>query len=77
MKYMAPARDLSAGQRLRLAFDLYEVAEKMMRQNLRRRNPGASEAEIEALLLDWRRSRPGAEHGDASGPGFRPARRSL
>lgn len=57
---------------MELAFDLYEAAEEMMRQNLRRRNPEASEEEIEEGIREWLRHRPGAEHGDGVGrPGHR------
>lgn len=59
---------------MKLAFDLYEGAEQMMRLNLRRRYPEADEEEIERRLGEWLRTRPGAEHGDASGPGFRVRR---
>jgi hypothetical protein len=58
--------------RMKVAFDLYETAEAIMRQNLRRRHPEADEAEIERGLAAWLRHRPGAEHGDAVG---RPSRR--
>jgi hypothetical protein len=57
-------------ERLRVALDLYEAGEQLMRQNLRRRHPDASEAEIAERLAAWLRERPGAEHGDAAG---RPA----
>jgi Rv0078B-related antitoxin len=40
---------------MRAVFDLYELAEDMMRQNLRRQHPGASDAEIERRLLSWLR----------------------
>jgi hypothetical protein len=43
-----------------------------MRQNLRRRNPEASEEEIEEGIREWLGRRPGAEHGDGVG---RPGRR--
>jgi len=43
-----------------------------MRQNLRRRNPEASEEEIEKGIRQWLRRRPGAEDGDGVG---RPGRR--
>lgn len=57
---------------MELAFDLYEAAEEILRQNLRRRNPRASEQEIEEGIRDWLRRRPGAEHGDGDGlPGRR------
>jgi hypothetical protein len=67
-----PIRDPKVMSRMKMAFDLYETAEAIMRQNLRRRFPDAPEAEIERQLVDWLRRRPGAEHGD--GPG-RPSRR--
>lgn len=54
-------------ERLRIALDLHDAGVEMMRQNLRRRHPGASDQEIERLLLAWLRERPGAEHGDAVG----------
>jgi hypothetical protein len=38
-----------------------------MRQNLRRRNPSASEEEIEDGVREWLRKRPGAELGDGVG----------
>lgn len=57
----------SAIERFRVALDLYEVGEKMMRQNLRRRHPGARDEEIERRLIEWLRHRPGAEHGDCDG----------
>jgi hypothetical protein len=40
--------------RMRVTLDLYQFAEDIMRQNLRRRHPGASEVEIERRLLSWR-----------------------
>ena len=67
-----PIRDPEVLARMELTFDLYEMAEQMMRQNLRRRNPGASEQEIEEGIREWLRRRPGAENGDGVG---RPGRR--
>ncbi|MBL4684562.1 MAG: hypothetical protein JKY37_08240 [Nannocystaceae bacterium] len=57
----------TASQRLQIALELAEMAEQMMRQNLRRANPEASDGEIERLLVAWLHTRPGAEHGDACG----------
>jgi len=54
-------------KRMEVTFDLCETAEVIMRQNLRRRNPGLDAAGIERLLIEWRHRRPGAEHGDAVG----------
>jgi Rv0078B-related antitoxin len=65
---MKPARDPAVMARARATFDLYETAEAMMRQNLRRRFPGEGDEQIELRLLAWLRDRPGAEHGDAGGP---------
>jgi hypothetical protein len=49
-------------------FDLYQTAKDLMQQNLRRRYPEASEEEIAERLRAWLHHRPGAEHGDVSGP---------
>jgi hypothetical protein len=65
------------GAKLRLAFELAEAGEAMMRQSLRRRFPGESEAEIEGRVRAWLQERPGAEAGDAIGrsvPWPRPER---
>jgi hypothetical protein len=66
----------AASERLRLAFDLYEAGEAMMRQNLKREFPTASAAEIETRLVAWlQEERPGSEHGDGIGrPGSWPRR---
>lgn len=62
-----------AARRLRLALELFETGEAMMRERLRREHPELSGAEIEARLLAWLHERPGAEHGDAPGrPGTWP-----
>lgn len=58
-------RDEAAG-RLRLAIDLFASGEALMRQNLRRRFPDASDAEIEQRLAAWLLERPGAPFGDTS-----------
>jgi hypothetical protein len=61
------ASGAEAAERLRLALDLFEAGESIMRQNLRRRFPAASAAEIEERLEEWLAKRPGAELGDAVG----------
>lgn len=53
--------------RLRMALDLCELGESMRRAQLQRERPGASDEEIEALLVSWLQTRPGAEHGDGWG----------
>jgi hypothetical protein len=58
---------LTPAQRLRIALNLHDFGVAMMRQNLRRRYPVASDKEIEAKLLEWLRTRPGAEYGDGVG----------
>lgn len=47
--------------------DLFETGVDLMRQNLRRHRPGASEEEIEQLLHKWLVERPGADAGDCPG----------
>jgi hypothetical protein len=67
-------RDRAAEVRLEEVFALYEAAEVLTRESLRRRYPTAGESEIERRLDEWRRERPGAAHGDASGAQFRRRR---
>jgi hypothetical protein len=61
------AEPLTLAAKLRLALDLHAAGVALMRQNLRRRHPGAPDVEIERLLVAWLRTRPGAEHGDCVG----------
>jgi hypothetical protein len=62
-------------ERLRTALALFDDGVALMRQNLRRRHPELSADDIDRLLGDWLRTRPGAEHGDAVGtPGAWPRR---
>jgi hypothetical protein len=51
---------------------MYEFGEQIQRARLRRLNPGATDAEIDAAISSWLRTRPGAQFGDAAG---RPSRR--
>lgn len=57
----------SPSARMRIALDLFELAEMILRQKLRRTRPGDSETEVEAAVRAWRAARPGAERGDAPG----------
>ena len=50
-----------------LGFELYDLGLALMAQNLRRRFPTESEAEIQQRLLDWRLHRIDAPAGDAEG----------
>lgn len=59
-------------QKLILTLELFQAGLELMRQNLRRRFPEATDAEIEAELDRWLACRPGAELGDGVG---RPCRR--
>lgn len=56
-----------AAARLRQALELHAAGIDMMRQTLRRRHPALAEEEIEQLLAQWVRQRPGAENGDGEG----------
>ena len=57
----------SEAQRLEEALELAELAVEMVEQQLRRRFPNATDAEIEARLGQWLMDRPGAPQGDAVG----------
>jgi hypothetical protein len=64
------ATQLSPAQKLAMSLDMFSYGCDVMRENLRRQNPRADDAIIEALLQAWLRTRPGAELGDGVG---RPA----
>jgi len=55
---MQRIRDPTVMARMEVAFDLYDLAEQMMRQNLRRRFPGSTPEEIEWRLSRWLQKRP-------------------
>ena len=55
---MEPIRDPEVLARMRVTFDLYQTAVDMMRQNLRRRHPDASEAEIARRMQEWMLEQP-------------------
>jgi hypothetical protein len=61
---MAPE---TMGEKLQGALDLADMGIALMRQNLRRANPDASDEEVDRLLDDWLGSRPGAVLGDCPG----------
>lgn len=62
-----PIRDPKLIARAQMAFELAEMAEEMMRQNIRRRNPELGEEEIDARFNEWMQDHP--THDD---PVFRP-----
>lgn len=47
--------------------DLFAAGEAMMRLKLARDNPTLAADEVEKLLAQWLRQRPGAEQGDCTG----------
>lgn len=57
----------SAHGAFRTTLDLFGTGVELMRQNLRRDRPQASESEIDRRLSDWLRERPGAAFGDSPG----------
>ncbi|HWW83710.1 MAG TPA: hypothetical protein VNZ26_08925 [Vicinamibacterales bacterium] len=57
----------SVADAFRTTLDLFDTGLDLMRQNLRRTHPEASDDEIERLLREWLLVRPGAESGDCSG----------
>ena len=61
---MGPKRAAeSVAERLRATFDLVDEGMELQRQNLRRRHPAASEAEIDRLFGEWLHDRPLASPG--------------
>lgn len=71
------AQDDRDARRLRVALGMFQAGVDMMRQNLRRADPTATDAEIRIRVGNWLRERPGAEFGDGEGrvvPWPRPAR---
>lgn len=64
---MKEAVEATPAERFRVALDLFETGVRIMRQNLKRDFPDATEQEIEDRLNAWLRHRPGAEHGDRPG----------
>jgi hypothetical protein len=54
---------------LRVAFDLFDAAEELLRQNILREFPESTEQEIEAKIIAWLQDRPGDNM--ATVPGFR------
>lgn len=54
-------------ERLEAALEMWEDGVSIMRENLRRQSPGATEEEIEVALDAWLTTRPGAETGDSDG----------
>jgi uncharacterized protein (DUF927 family) len=66
MRGMEPIRDPRVLARARAAFDLCETAEQMMRQNIRRWYPEASEEEIKQRFIAWLEKREYVEPSSQS-----------
>ena len=47
-----------------VTMELFDLAERMVRQRFRRETPNGSEEAEEEAVLTWLRRRPGAEFGD-------------
>ena len=54
-------------EKLRIALEMFGLGESIMRQNLWRTYPAASETEIDAKVWMWLSERPGASPGGAPG----------
>lgn len=61
-------RKETLASRFQTTLDLFAAGEQMMRLKLQRENPGLTAREVDELLTEWLRRRPGAEHGDCPGP---------
>ncbi len=55
---MKPIRDQALLDRMERMFDLCDAAEDLMRQNIRRRHPEFSDAEVEQRIAAWYLDRP-------------------
>jgi len=62
---MAASEREGPAERLRVAFEMFELGVAMMRARLARE--GLDEAAIDGRVQAWLLERPGAEHGDAVG----------
>lgn len=58
-------------RRAREVDELFVFALEVQRSNILRRNPDATEEDIERGIVELLQRRPGARHGDSSGPNFR------
>ena len=61
----SPAR--SVADAFRTTLDVFDMGVDLMRQNLRRDHPDATDHEIDRRLRQWLQDRPGAESGDCPG----------
>ena len=64
---MVPPSPSPLADAFRTTLNLHETGLALMRQNLRRAHPDATEQEIDGRLQEWLHDRPGAEFGDCPG----------
>ena len=57
----------SAARRLELALELAELGVEIYETRIRREQPDLSDVQVAWVVAEWRRTRPGAELGDAEG----------
>ena len=62
-----PSSTRSLADAFRTTLDLFDAGLDLMRQNLRRSHPAASDEQIQMLLQQWLLERPGSESGDCPG----------
>lgn len=55
---------LSLAEAFQVTLDLFDFGVEVMRQNLKRAYPSATDDEIDDRLDAWLHERPGAEEGD-------------
>ncbi|HHU08865.1 MAG TPA: hypothetical protein GXZ60_02435 [Intrasporangiaceae bacterium] len=54
--------------RLRVALEMADLGEQLVRSRLRRDHPDWTDEQVQAGIDRWRRDRPGALFGDYPGP---------
>jgi Rv0078B-related antitoxin len=71
-----PIRDHAVRARFEMTLDLFETAEQMVRQRLRREHPELDDQGIEERVVRWLRACPTLDQGGGStSRTFRPRRR--
>ena len=58
---------VSVARRLELTLELAELGVEIYETRIRRERPDLSDARVAQVVAEWRRTRPGAELGDAEG----------
>ena len=58
---------------LTIAFELYDLGQRLVATRYRRENPEATDSEVAARIREWTLDRPGAPLGDADGVPRQPA----